>query len=281
MANQWFRMYAEFAADPKVQMMSEVDQRRFVMVLCLRCSNDCVTLQDDEVAFQLRISNDEWARTKALFLQKGLIGEDNTPTAWDRRQFVSDSSAERVRRHRDKKKKEAKQACNVTATPPEADTEAEAEAEEAVHQAAAAPPRVCAHKQPLAADPPDPIHVRACELTALVRNRGTRLNASNPDVRSWAEHGVTDAQLLTAFDLAEERRAAKGDPSPVNAGLLTAILRDLTANAGGGARASPAARKANAVRDQNREAIERAKARIMATEAGRDGMHDGEVIDAH
>ena len=130
MANQWFRMYAEFAADPKVQMMSEVDQRRFVMVLCLRCSNDRVTLQDDEVAFQLRISNDEWARTKALFLQKGLIGEDNTPTAWDRRQFVSDSSAERVRRHRDKKKKEAKQACNVTATPPEADTEADTEAEE-------------------------------------------------------------------------------------------------------------------------------------------------------
>ena len=114
-----------------------------------------------------------------------------------------------------------------------------------------------------------------------MRNRGARLNASNPDVRSWAERGVTDVQLLTAFDLAEERRAAKGDPSPVNAGLLTAILRDLTAHAGGGARASPAARKGNAMRDQNREAIERAKARIMAAEAGRGGMHDGEVIDAH
>ena len=63
MANQWFRMYAEFATDPKVQMMSEANQRRFVMVLCLRCSNDHVTLQDEEVAFQLRISNDEWAQT--------------------------------------------------------------------------------------------------------------------------------------------------------------------------------------------------------------------------
>ena len=130
MANQWFRMYAEFAADPKVQMMSEVDQRRFVMVLCLRCSNDCVTLQDDEVAFQLRISNEEWAQTKARFLAKGLINDDNKPTAWDRRQFVSDSSAERVRKHRDKKKQAAKLVCNVTATPPEAEAEAEAEAEE-------------------------------------------------------------------------------------------------------------------------------------------------------
>ena len=130
MANAWFRMYSEFATDPKVQMMSEADQRRFVMLLCLRCSNDDVTLHDDEVEFQLRISNDEWMRSKALFLQKELINEDNTPTAWNKRQFVSDSSAERVRKHRDKKKKEAKQACNVTATPPEAEAEAEAEAEE-------------------------------------------------------------------------------------------------------------------------------------------------------
>jgi len=280
MANQWFRMYAEFATDPKVQMMSEADQRRFVMVLCLRCSNDDVTLQDEEIAFQLRISNEDWAQTKARFIAKGLINDDNKPTAWDRRQFVSDSSAERVRKHRDKKKQAAKRVCNVTATPPEADTDTEADTE--VHQAAAASPPACAHEQPsvaAAAEPGDPIHVRACELTALVRNRGARLNASNPDVRSWAERGVTDAQLLTAFDLAEERRAAKGDPSPVNAGLLTVILRDVTAPQQ--ARASPAARKANATRDQNREAIDRAKARIMAAEAGRSEMHDEGVINAH
>ena len=126
MANSWFRLYAEFATDPKVQMMSEANQRRFIVLLCLRCSNDDVTLQDEEVAFQLRISNEEWAQTKALFLSKNLIEEDNTPTAWERRQFVSDSSAARVARHRAKKK----QACNVTEAPPEADTEAEAEAEE-------------------------------------------------------------------------------------------------------------------------------------------------------
>ena len=72
MANPWFRMYAEFATDPKVQMMSEADQRRFVMLLCLRCSNDDVTLHDDEVAFQLRISNEEWAATKAVFVAKNL-----------------------------------------------------------------------------------------------------------------------------------------------------------------------------------------------------------------
>lgn len=128
MANPWFRMYSEFATDPKVQMLSEADQRRFVMVLCMRCSNDNVTLHDTEIAFQLRISNEQWLDTKAVFIAKNLINEDNTPTAWDKRQFASDSSAERVARYRAKKKSERNDG-NVTVTPPEAEAEAEADTE--------------------------------------------------------------------------------------------------------------------------------------------------------
>ena len=115
MSNPWFRLYSEFSHDPKIQRMSEADQRRFVMLLCIRCSNGDVTLQDDDVTFQLRISNEEWQVTKALFLSKNLIDEGNNPVAWDKRQFVSDSSAPRVARHRAK----IKEACNVTVTPPE------------------------------------------------------------------------------------------------------------------------------------------------------------------
>mgnify|MGYP006284557997 CR=1 FL=1 len=123
MANQWFRLYAEFANDPKVQMLSESDQRRFVMLLCLRCSNDDVTLQDEELAFQLRISNEEWLITKATLIAKNLINDDAQPVAWDRRQFQSDSSAARVAKHRRRKKQE----CNVTVTPPDTDTDTDTE----------------------------------------------------------------------------------------------------------------------------------------------------------
>ena len=114
MANQWFRVYAEFATDPKVQMLSEVDQRRLVMLFCFRC-NDHVTLHDEEVTFMLRISNEEWQVTKALFVDKGFIDNDCNVLNWDKRQFISDSSAERVARHRAKNKKP----CNVTVTPPD------------------------------------------------------------------------------------------------------------------------------------------------------------------
>ena len=86
MSNPWFRMYSEFATDPKVQMMSESLQRRFVMLLCLRCNvtetlqeTKIVTISDDEIAFQLRISDEEWEQTKAVFIAKNLIDEHNNP----------------------------------------------------------------------------------------------------------------------------------------------------------------------------------------------------------
>lgn len=121
MQHTWFRLYAEFATDPKVQMMGEADQRRYIMLLCLRCSNGDVTLHDAEIAFQLRVTDGEWTESKALFISKGLIDKNNNIVAWDKRQFITDSSAERVARHREKKKL----ACNVTVTPPDTDTDTE------------------------------------------------------------------------------------------------------------------------------------------------------------
>ena len=128
MSNAWFRMYHEFATDPKVQMLSETDQRRYIMLLCLKCCNDDVTLHETEVAFQLRISNEELTATKQRLIEKGLIDESLNPTAWDKRQFVSDSSASRVAKHRAKKK----QQCNVTVTKsnaPDTDTDTDTDTE--------------------------------------------------------------------------------------------------------------------------------------------------------
>lgn len=75
MANQWFRMYHEFATDPKVQMLSEGDQRRFVMLLCIRCSKTDELITDDEVAFYLRVSSQEVLETKKILLGAGFIDE--------------------------------------------------------------------------------------------------------------------------------------------------------------------------------------------------------------
>lgn len=107
----WLRLYSEFAWDPKVQMMSEEMQRRLIMLMCIRCSDVTVTLhatdRDTAIAFILRINDTELAETKALFLRKNFIDADWNLINWDRRQFASDSSAERTRRHRANKKDRA------------------------------------------------------------------------------------------------------------------------------------------------------------------------------
>ena len=104
MANPWFRLYSEFAHDPKIQMLSEAMQRRYVMLMCLRCSEVLETLHETEIAFQLRLSTEELDETKQLFISKNFIDKHWNLLNWDKRQFVSDSSTMRVAKHRNKKK---------------------------------------------------------------------------------------------------------------------------------------------------------------------------------
>src|SRR3990167_4162298 len=104
--------------DPKVQIMSEQDQRRLVMIFCMRCNGD-VTLHDAHVTFQLRISQAEWDQSKAIFIESGFMDSGNKILNWDKRQFASDSSVERVRKHRALHKPVTVTPCNVTVTPPE------------------------------------------------------------------------------------------------------------------------------------------------------------------
>ena len=112
MANPWFRLYSEFAHDPKIQMLSEAMQRRYVMLMCLRCSEVLETLHETEIAFQLRLSTEELEQTKQLFISKNFIDKHWNLLNWDKRQFVSDSSTMRVAKHRSKKK----QVSNVNET---------------------------------------------------------------------------------------------------------------------------------------------------------------------
>lgn len=133
MANQWFRMYSEFATDAKVQSMSEAMQRRLMMLFCLRCSNGIATLQCNELAFALHITEEELEETKALFVRKGFIDDAWNVLNWDKRQFISDSSTDRSRKHREAKRKaehqrndgatDVQRCGNDGATAPDTDTD--------------------------------------------------------------------------------------------------------------------------------------------------------------
>lgn len=125
MSNPWLRLYHEWDSDPKVQSMTEVMQRRLIMLFCSKCRGE--TLQETDRAFHWRISETELAATKSVFIAKGFIDEKWELLNWNSRQFLSDSSTERVRRHRRGMKqdetlqKHDETKCNVVDT----DTEAE------------------------------------------------------------------------------------------------------------------------------------------------------------
>jgi hypothetical protein len=146
MANTWFRMYSEFATDAKVQSMPEAMQRRLMMLFCLRSCDVLVTLHDDELAFQLRISDEELAETKALFLRKGFINDAWEIANWDKRQFTSDSSAHRTAAYRARKK-------NADVTSPKRHSDAldtDTDTENKKNKGAAAPASASPRFNPLA-----------------------------------------------------------------------------------------------------------------------------------
>jgi hypothetical protein len=105
MAMPWFRLYAEFATDQKVQTLSEKDQRRFIMLLCLKCSGDLdnlIKLSSDieqDLARVFSLQKRDVICTKSAFISRGMIDENWDISKWIKRQY-EDKSANRVARHR-------------------------------------------------------------------------------------------------------------------------------------------------------------------------------------
>lgn len=93
MANTWFRLYSEFATDPKVQMLTEAEQRRLVMLMCVHRANGWNGITDEEIAFHLRISECDALETKRRLSALGFIDEQ-----W-RLSFHLETKPERPVRH--------------------------------------------------------------------------------------------------------------------------------------------------------------------------------------
>ena len=121
MAKPWFRLYSEFAADPKVQLLAFEDQRHYLVLLCLKCNGTLDTLSIGPDHFERMVSKalgldpTSGAEAKRRLVEVGLITPSWQPVAWDRRQYESDTSASRTHAYR-QRLREAKQACDVTVT---------------------------------------------------------------------------------------------------------------------------------------------------------------------
>lgn len=123
----------------------------------------------------------------------------------------------------------------------------------------------------------DPIEVRSTELAILLRQRGAQVNPGDPRLRSIAESGATDAQLLTVLEIAQQRRADSGSTAPISAGFLASILPDVLTPP---SRASPAISRADKHPQQRRRTIHDERADTIAHLTGRSQQAEpGRIID--
>lgn len=119
----WFRMYAEAVDDEKLRLLAFEDRWHFVAILCLKAMGTLdsdAPLLERRIALKLGLQLPQLDEVKRRLQEIGLIDDEFQPISWDERQYESDISTERVRRHRMKRQG------NVSETPSEqsrADTE--------------------------------------------------------------------------------------------------------------------------------------------------------------
>lgn len=138
---QWLRLYADIVDDDKLGLLAFQDRWHFVALLALKASGlldvECdPNLKRRRIAGKLGITELELEELARRLSEVDLIDRKTLqPIAWDRRQFETDSSAERTRHWRERKKAE-RDGCDshsdVTVTPPDTDTDTERAKESAL-----------------------------------------------------------------------------------------------------------------------------------------------------
>ena len=120
---RWFRFYHEALNDPKVQSLEPELFKHWINLLCIASQHDGYLPEMCNVSFLLRVTVSDVTHIIEALQGHGLIDVSSNQHAanykmhgWDKRQYKSDTSAERVRQHRKRKR-------NVTVTPPDTDTD--------------------------------------------------------------------------------------------------------------------------------------------------------------
>ena len=134
----WFRLYTETVDDEKLRLLAFEDRWHFIALLCLKGQgllDEGGPLLMRKVAVKLGLDTRALEEVARRLAEVGLIDQNTLqPLAWDKRQMKSDSSAERVKAFRERKKQANKSNekapktggngyCNVTVTAQDTDTD--------------------------------------------------------------------------------------------------------------------------------------------------------------
>jgi hypothetical protein len=134
----WFRLYSETVSDPKIQTLDLCGKWMWITCLCVASASEergALRFGDVTVTFQALsqiagVTSQDGEEAVKNLLARGMLnhGDDGVlrVTNWDKRQYPSDSSAERTRKYREKKKENVtsqERHGDVTVTPQILDTD--------------------------------------------------------------------------------------------------------------------------------------------------------------
>ena len=107
----WLRLYTETVDDEKLRLLAFEDRWHYIAILCCKGKGMLDDGSDDQLverklAVKLGVQIRELEEIKRRLSEVGLVDQSWQPTGWDKRQYVSDSSTDRVRRHREKQRRQ-------------------------------------------------------------------------------------------------------------------------------------------------------------------------------
>lgn len=152
--SRWLRFYDDAINDPKILKLPEALRWSWVAVLCIASKNNGSLPGIDDIALMLRVTPQKAASVLAALSSAGLLDRTEggfAPHNWDGRQYKSDkpdeTAAERMRKHRERKRVSSVTVTpvtdrnTVTVTVPRADTEQITDTEKKDAAVAARDPR--------------------------------------------------------------------------------------------------------------------------------------------
>lgn len=104
----WFRLYHRMIDDEKLRLLAFEDRWHFVALCCLKADGLLDEAESDlrqrKIAVKMGIQVRELEEVARRLAEVGLIDGEMNPVAWGELQQRSDSSSERVKRHRQARK---------------------------------------------------------------------------------------------------------------------------------------------------------------------------------
>jgi hypothetical protein len=104
----WLRLHVDFLDNPKIQTLPDNLVKFLVNLWCLARIHGGTLPNDKVVAFRLRCTETEVKRYTETLLETGLLDKQPDgsviPHDWSEHQYSSDSSSDRVRKFREKKR---------------------------------------------------------------------------------------------------------------------------------------------------------------------------------